>query len=463
MTKAHSPRPRFVPWRLLLLSITFFVCLPFGVRGFAEETDRPNFVVILADDLGYGDLGCFGSTTIKTPHLDRMAAEGTRFTDFYTASPLCTPSRVALLTGCYPKRVGLERGVLRPDSKQGIHSDETTLAELLQSGGYATMCIGKWHVGFVPPFRPRAQGFDEYYGLFHNLDTWEEKYFVEDGGVPLLRNDEIVKRPVDPAEVTELYTDEAVRFIRSQRDRPFFLYLAHTMPHEPFDVPAARRGKSADGLYGDVVEHLDASTGRILQTLRSLGLAERTMVFFTSDNGPALKFGGSAGPLRDGKHSTFEGGMRIPCIAWGSRHVARGQVCREVATIMDFYATFARLAGQPLPANRVIDGKDISSLLAGTSGAGSPHDAFYYHRGNGELQAVRAGRWKLILHPKPALFDLANDIGETEDVASGNPEVVARLRSLAERFESELQRDARPVGIAKGRTPGLSVLGTDRR
>lgn len=438
-------------------AVAILFCLASGVTGFAAETDRPNFIVILADDLGYGDLGCYGSTTIKTPHLDRMAAEGTRFTDFYSASPLCSPSRAALLTGCYPKRVGLEKWVLRPDSKQGIHTDETTLAELLRSGGYATMCIGKWHVGFVPPFRPKAQGFDEYLGLFHNLDTWEEKYFAEDGGVPLLRNDEIVKRPVAPAEVTGLYTDEAVRFITSHRDRPFFLYLAHTMPHEPFDVPEPLRGRSAGGLYGDVVEYLDASTGRILDALRSLDLADRTIVVFTSDSGPALKFGGSTGPLRGAKNTTFEGGMRVPCIAWGSEHVAREQVCREMATMMDLLPTFAKISGQSLPADRMIDGKDISLLLAGMPGAESPHEAFYYHSGQGELQAVRAGRWKLILRPKPALYDLVDDIGEKKDVASRNPEVASRLRSLAERFASELQREARPAGVGEGRAPGLSA------
>ncbi|HUV64783.1 MAG TPA: sulfatase-like hydrolase/transferase, partial [Sedimentisphaerales bacterium] len=256
----------------------------------ASPADRsndkpPNFIIIFTDDQGYQDLGCYGSPNIKTPCIDQMAAEGVRFTDFYVAAPICSPSRAALMTGCYPSRVGLGNWVQRPDSRIGIGPDEVTLAELLKRKGYATACIGKWHLGFLPPFVPTSQGFDYYFGLYHNLDL-EADYLADQGGVPILRNGQVVKRPADPAELTELYTDEAIAFIRSKREGPFFLYLAHTMPHMPLGVSERFKGKSKGGLYGDVIECLDWSTGRILDTLRELEMDRRTIVVYTSDNGP---------------------------------------------------------------------------------------------------------------------------------------------------------------------------------
>ncbi|MFH1715751.1 MAG: sulfatase-like hydrolase/transferase, partial [Planctomycetota bacterium] len=245
----------------------------------------PNVIIIFADDQGYRDLGCYGSPNIKTPHIDRMAEEGVRFTDFYVGAPICSPSRAALMTGCYPSRVGLGNWVQRPDSRIGIHPDEITLAELLKRQGYATACIGKWHLGFLPPFVPTSQGFDYYFGLYHNLDL-EADYLAGEGGVPILRNGQVVKRPADPAELTELYTEEAIGFIRRNKDRPFFLYLPHTMAHQPLGVSERFKGKSAGGLFGDVIECLDWSTGRILDTLRQLGLDRNTIVVYTSDNGP---------------------------------------------------------------------------------------------------------------------------------------------------------------------------------
>ena len=427
-----------------------------GVRGELYGRDEsaagrsnqkpPNFIIIFTDDQGYQDLGCYGSPTIKTPRIDRMAEEGVRFTDFYAAAPICSPSRAALMTGCYPSRVGLGNWVQRPDSRIGIHPDEVTLAELLKGKGYATACIGKWHLGFLPPFVPTSQGFDYHFGLYHNLDL-EKDYLTGQGGVPILRNGQVVKRPADPAELTELYTDEAIRFIRSSREGPFFLYLAHTMPHQPLGVSERFKGKSAGGLYGDVIECLGWSTGRILDTLRELEIDRRTIVVYTSDNGAGP--GASALPLRGRKLTTYEGGLRVPCIVWGPGHVARGGVCRELATSMDFYPTFARLAGAEPPSGRVIDGKDIGPLLAEPAKAKSPHDAFFYHGSLGELSAVRSGKWKLFLTPQPALYDLEADIGEQHDVLRGNAAIVGKLRDKAIAFQDDMRRNTRPAATVQ--------------
>lgn len=421
------------------------------VVGLANGSDvpgaaPPNFIVILCDDLGYGDVGCFGAEKIRTPRIDRMATEGMRFTDFYAASPLCSPSRAGLLTGCYPRRVGLAKFVLRPDAKTGIHPNEVTIAELLKGRGYATCAIGKWHVGFLPPFRPGAQGFDYYFGIYHNLDHWETKLFEGQGGVPLLRNEEVVLRPATPEILTEKYTEEALGFIEKNRERPFFIYLAHTMPHLPYDVTPRFKGRSAGGLYGDVVECLDWSTGEILDGLVRLGLDKRTIVVFTSDNGPDKGSPGSAGPLRGQKHTVFEGGMRVPCVMWGPEQIPAGSVCREVASTIDLLPTFGAMAGARPPKDRVIDGRDIRALLIGEVGSRSPHEAFFFHDGNGVLRAVRSGRWKLHVSPKLALYDLGTEIGEQTDVAAAHPDVVARMRGMFEAFDAEIAANARPVG-----------------
>lgn len=403
----------------------------------------PNFIIIFVDDQGYQDLGCYGSPNIRTPCIDRMAAEGVRFTDFYVAAPICSPSRAALLTGCYPTRVGLGNWVQRPDSCLGIHPDEITLAELLGQKGYATACVGKWHLGFQPPFVPTSQGFDYYFGLYHNLDL-EADYLADEGGVPILRNDKVVKRPANPAELTELYTEEAIRFINRSKDRPFFLYLPHTMAHQPLGISEKFRGKSAGGLYGDVIECLDWSTGRILDTLRQLELDRRTIVIYTSDNGPGP--GASALPLRGRKLTTYEGGLRVPCIAWGPGYVAGGKVCRELVTSMDFYPTFANMAGAGLPSDRVIDGSDIGPLLAEPDKAKSAHEAFFYHGNLGELVAVRSGKWKLFLNPQPALYNLERDIAEQQNVVKGNGAIVRELRNKAVAFQEDMRRNMRPAG-----------------
>ncbi len=410
-------------------------------RG-AGTADRPNLVLIFTDDQGYHDLGCFGAEDIRTPHIDRMAAEGTRFTDFYVAAPVCSPSRAALLTGCYPIRTGVTR-VLFPRDKAGLRRDRKTLAEILKPLGYATACIGKWHLGTgtravagLPEhaeFMPTNRGFDYYFGIPYSNDMRP---------TPLVRNLEVVEEPAKQSTLTQRYTEEAVRFIRAHRDRPFFLYLPHTMPHVPLAASERFRGRSPRGLYGDVIEEIDWSTGEILKTLAELGLDEKTLVVYTSDNGPWLskgKAGGCAKPLRDGKFTTWEGGFRMPCVMRWPGRVPAGRVCREMVLSMDLVPTFARLAGAPLPEGYELDGKDVWPILAGRPGAKTPHEAFFYYKGR-RIEAVRSGPWKVILFngvakgtpARPAqLYDLAHDIGERHDVAADHPDVVERLTALA--------------------------------
>ncbi|HET6457130.1 MAG TPA: sulfatase-like hydrolase/transferase [Armatimonadota bacterium] len=430
-----------------------------GLSAFAESQRPPNFIVILADDLGYQDVGCFGSPLIKTPRLDRMAAQGMRFTDFY-AAPVCTPARAALMTGCYPPRVGLP-SVINYKHTIGISSNEITIAQLMKSRGYATCCIGKWHLGWQKPFLPRNHGFDHYFGLpFSNdMHYGNEK-------VPLIRNEEIIEQPANLDTLTERYTDEAVRFINDHKDEPFFLYLPHTYPHVPLNASPRFSHKSARGIYGDVVECIDWSTGRILDNLKKLGLDDNTLVVFTSDNGPWLQkgpeFGGCALPLRAGKGTTWEGGMREPTIMRWPGHIPAGSTCSEVASVMDLLPTLAGFAGAKVPTDRIIDGKDIRPLMTGKPGAKSPHDEFFYYW-NKELQAVRSGRWKLVLphHERQtnteiplSLYDLQADISETTDVLAKHPDVVKRLLKAAARMRQDVGDDITGTPGKNRREPG---------
>ena len=407
------------------------------ILGLNARAAGPNVILINCDDLGYGDLGCYGANDIRTPHLDRMAAEGTRFTDFSVTSALCTPSRASLMTGKYPGRVGLATGVLRPDARNGLAGSEITLAEVMKSAGYATGCIGKWHLGFLPGMRPMDQGFDSYYGVLHNLDHWETVVFEKEGGMPVLRGDEVEKRPAVPAEMTGLYTAEALKFIEANREHPFFLYLGHAMPHLPFDASPKFKGKSQRGLYGDVVEELDDSTGQILDQLRALGLAEKTLVLFTSDNGPERKTPGTAAPLRGTKHTVLEGGLRVPCVAWWPGRVPAGRVCGEFVTTLDVLPTFAALVGTE--CQHAVDGYDVSAVLLGQDGARSPRTTLYslYGINQNRLESFREGHWKLHLSTPPQLFDLSRNPAEAPDVAARHADVVQRLSAAAARLREE--------------------------
>lgn len=406
-----------------------------------ESKRPPNFVLIFVDDMGYQDVGCFGSPEIKTPRIDAMAREGTRFTSFY-AQTVCTPSRAALLTGCYPVRVGLP-AVLNPRSTTGISSSEITMARMLKNRGYATACIGKWHLGHQPQFNPTRHGFDYFYGLPYSNDMIRPAQ--NEPPLPLMRNEKVIEQPADQNTLTQRYTREAIGFIERNKDRPFFLYLPHTMVHVPLHVSDAFRGKSKRGLYGDAVEEIDWSTGEILDTLKRLGLEENTLVVFTSDNGPWLsqkENGGCALPLRDGKGSTYEGGLRVPCVMRWPGRVPAGSECSEAAMAMDLFPTFAGLAGASFPRDRIIDGRDIWPLISGKPGAETPHHAIFYYRNTG-LQAVRSGKWKLILDRpkdkvKQALYDLEADVSEQNDLSATYPSVVKRLNDLAERCREDL-------------------------
>ena len=431
------------------------------LQAFAQGAGArsPNFVVIFCDDLGYGDLSCFGNPSIKTPHLDRMAAEGQKWTQFYVASPVCTPSRAGLLTGRYPIRNGMtsaKRVVLFPDSAKGLAPKEVTIAEVLKERDYATAAVGKWHLGHLPMYLPTSQGFDSYYGIPYSNDmdriagadnyrqgaedpNWYPN--TEHYNVPLMDGEKIIERPADQNTITRRYTEKAVEFIEVNQDKPFFLYLAHSLPHIPLFCHPDFRGKSLGSLYGDVIEEIDWSVGQVLDTLRQTGLAENTVVVFSSDNGPWLTFkthGGSAGPLRAGKGTTFEGGQRVPTIFWGPGIVKPGMVT-EMGSTLDLMKTFSSMAGAESPSDRKMDSHDLSPVLSGEGK--SPRTDFHYWT-RAELHAIRSGKWKLhikqrdpvnygkaVVPEQPELYDLAADISEKYDVARDYPEVVADLQA----------------------------------
>ncbi len=467
---------RWLGW-LIVLSCFGFAAGELQAAKAAIE--KPNVVLIFADDLGWGDLGVYGAVNYRTPHLDRMAAEGLKFNDFYCAQAVCSASRAGLLTGCYPNRVGIQ-GALGPNSKIGIHENELLISEVLKGRGYATAIYGKWHLGHHEQFLPTQHGFDDYFGLPYSNDMWP--FHPTAGGsfpdLPLFDKNEIVNPRVtgdEQAQLTTWYTERAVKFIREHRDEPFFVYLPHSMPHVPLFVSEKFRGKSEQGLYGDVIMEIDWSVGQILETLKSLGLDEKTLVIFTSDNGPWLSYGhhaGSAGPLREGKGTAWDGGQREPCLMRWPGQILPGTVCNELAATIDILPTLAFLAGAELPSDRVIDGVNLWPLLSGDPAAKSPRDAFYFYWG-GELHAVRVGDWKLHLphafrtlkdHPgtdgRPgdyvqgktdlALFNLRVDAGERYNVAGAHPDVVARLMEHVERARGDL-------GDSLTKRPGANV------
>jgi arylsulfatase A len=450
-------------WLLLLAA------LPHGSSQVGAQRP-PNVVIVFADDLGYADIGPFsdlkGAARPRTPNLDRMAAEGTRLTSFYTAQAVCSASRAALLTGSYSNRVGIS-GALNHLSTTGINAGETTIAELLKARGYATAIVGKWHLGHEQQFLPLQNGFDEYLGLPYSNDMWPRHPTRKDfPDLPLIDGNNVVKLDPDQSQLTSMYTERAVRFVERNRDKPFFLYLAHAMPHVPLFVSDRHKGKSGLGLYGDVIEEIDWSVGRVLDAIRRANLDDNTLVIFTSDNGPWLSYGnhgGSRGRLREGKGTAFEGGTRVPFVARWPGRIPKGGVVALPAMTIDLLPTIARLASAPVPPDRVIDGRDIWPLLAanqgGARGLAAPHDALYFYWGT-ELHAIRSGRWKLHLpHPyqsleraggdgapgayvrkeiELSLFDLEADPAEATNVAERHPDVVKQLQAIAERARDDL-------------------------
>ena len=431
---------------LLLLSILTSL----GI-SIAQAADRlPNFVIIFIDDMGFADIGPFGSTLNRTPNLDRMAGEGMRLTSFY-AAPLCTQSRAALMTGSYPIRVGLMHGtwhpVLMPGDEHGLNPDEVTIAEILKERGYITACVGKWHLGDQPPFLPTRHGFHYHYGIPYSNDMNPENNGKERNfpPLPLLRGEKVIGEITDQSTITEDLTREALQFIRTNREKPFFLYMPHVMVHHPLHAGKQFKGKSGNGILGDAIEEIDWSVGEILKTLKQLQLDENTLVLFTSDNGPAA---GIATPLRGKKGSTFEGGMREPCVVRWPGRVEAGSTCDEITSTMDLLPTLARLAGTAAPSDRAIDGHDIWPLLSGQLGAQSSYRAFFYYSRN-NLQAVRSGTWKLHLlgdKGKPALYNLRNDIGEASNLIEKHPQVASHLMALLEAARNDLGDGTERIG-----------------
>ncbi len=427
-----------------------------------NATDRPNIVLINCDDLGYGDLACYGSPVNTTPHLDGMAAEGTKFTDFYMAAPLCSPSRGAMMTGSYPQRIGFGdfdgRGVLFPGDGVGLNGTERTVASILKDQGYVTMLVGKWHCGDQPEFLPTRHGFDHYFGIPFSNDMGRQRWGDPDRWppMPLLNDEDVIQEQPEQESLTERYVEKAVSFVRANADTPFFLYFAHMHVHRPVLV-SPRFSPSRNGRYGAAVEAIDWSAGVLLYELKRLGLDDNTLVIFTSDNGSRGDLGGSNGPLSGGKATTWEGGQRVPCIARWPGQIPAGSTCSEIATAMDFLPTFAKLAGSEAPTDRIIDGKDIRPLLLGEEGARSQYEAFFYAIGN-HVEAVRVGKWKLHVHKRReefhALHNLETDIGETTDVSAENPEIVedltARLaahrRDVGDTLTGVEGANCRPIG-----------------
>lgn len=442
-----------------ILSALVAILVTFSSLG-AAEVEKPNFVYVVVDNLGYGDVGCFGSTLHRTPHLDKMAEEGLKLTHFYVSSGVCTPSRASIMTGCYPRRVNMHESdlgglVLQPVSPKGLHPDEVTIAEILKEQGYTTSIIGKWHLGDQPELLPTRQGFDYYLGIPYSDDMTprEGKPWPP---LPLMKNEKVIDSGVDRDGLTKLYTEAAIEFLekQAQSGKPFFLYIPQAMPgstREPF-ASEAFQGKSKNGKYGDSVEELDWSMGEILKAMKRLDLDKNTLAVWTSDNGAPRRNPpqGSNLPLKGWGYDTSEGGQRVPCIVRWPGHVPAGASSTELCTTMDLYPTFAHMAGGEVPQDRVIDGRDIQPILMGEPGAKSPHDAFYYYFKT-QLQAVRSGPWKLYLPlgdksingrsaapTEPQLFNLIEDVSEENNVAAEHPDVVKKLMAYAERARKDL-------------------------
>lgn len=468
-------------FNFLVPALVFGLILFQGSAATSEAADsKPNFVIIFTDDQGYGDLGCFGSTKIKTPNIDRMAVEGRRFTNFMVASPVCTPSRAALLTGCYPKRIGMHEHVLFPSSTRGLNPEEHTIADHFKGQGYATAAFGKWHLGHHPETLPQQNGFDTYFGIPYSNDMnhpdnkdkpkggadgmdllWNDpESTLTKWKTPLMENEKIVELPVDQRTITRRCTQKAIDFIKTNQEDPFFVYLPYSMPHIPLYVPDDVRDPNPLNAYTNTIEHIDTEVGRLMDTIRELDLSENTYVIYTTDNGPWLTFkhhGGSAGPLREGKGTTFEGGQRVPCVMWAPGRIPAGTQCDELTGTIDLLPTIAALIGTPLPSDKKIDGLDVSALL--TSDAKSPRNEFIYYTSRGAIEGLRQGKWKLLIKkaqkprkakknweapaPQTFLFDLLSDVGEQSNVAEANPEVLAKLTARMIELDAEITENAR--------------------
>jgi len=431
-------------------------------------SELPNIILINCDDLGYGDLGCYGSQKNNTPHIDRLAAEGKRFTDFYMASPVCSPSRGAMMTGCYPPRIGFGsfhgEVVLFPGDDIGLHENEVTIANQLKAAGYATKIIGKWHCGDQPEFLPTRRGFDEYFGIPYSNDMGRQSDRPKRPPLPLVRNETVIQEQPDQRGITERYTDEALQFINKKQSGPFFLYLAHMYVHVPLFVPKQFLEKSRDGAYGGAVECIDWSVGVLMDRLKSLGISDNTLVIFTSDNGSrAQGEGGSNDPCRGTKQETWEGGQRVPCIMRWPDRIKAGTQSDAIVTAMDFFPTLSNIAGVPIPNDRIIDGFDIGKLMTSET-VSAPNDTFFYYKQNC-LEAVRVGDWKLHFQkagvPMKELYNLRDDVGETQNRYEEQPEIVAQLSAKADQIREDIGDEARgmtgkntrPIGRVKEGQP----------
>lgn len=469
---------------MVAITVTLISVFVFSKSVNGQAANPPNIILIYLDDMGYGDLTMTGATGYRTPNLDKMAGEGMFFTHFYSPQAVCTASRAGLLTGSYPNRVGLS-GALSHASKVGISDEEETIAEVLKKRGYATAVYGKWHLGFQDQFLPTRHGFDEFYGIPYSNDMWPHHPGGPDlfPDLPLYENEEIVNPAVTPADqeqFTTVFTERTIDFIKRKKDGPFFVYLPHPMPHVPLFVSDKFKGKSTQGLFGDVMMEIDWGVGQILKTLEENGLEENTLVIFTSDNGPWLNYGNHAGStagLREGKGTTFEGGQRVPCLMRWKGVIPEGTISHNLASAIDILPTLAAIADAPLPAHK-IDGVSLISLLKGDLDA-NPRENFYYYYGRNNLEAVRSGTWKLVFpHPgrtyegfqpgndgragkvngsypfQGGLYDLRRDPGERYDVSDSYPEIVAALEAVAREAREDLGDDLQGIEGKNRRDPG---------
>lgn len=444
---------KYNKWFKFSFALTFCISLFFVSCVNKLNTNKPNVIIFFTDDQGYGDLGCYGAEGFQTPHIDQLAANGIRFTDFYVAASVCTPSRAALLTGKYPKQVGLQKGVLFPFSDNGLSPDETTLPELLKPLGYNTACIGKWHLGHLEQFMPNNQGFDFYYGVPYSNDMdkhyYKRKNF-QSPPLPVFKNEELVEEGPNQDSLTIMWTNSAVDYIHKNREQPFFLYLAHNMPHRPWHVSGNFKGSSSHGLYGDAIQELDWSMGEIINALKKDGILKNTIVIFTSDNGPApRKNGGSAGPLRGRKGTTWEGGFRVPGIISWPATIPKGIVCDQPISTLDLLPTLIALAGGEVPKNLKTYGRDIRQILLHPKKDNGLNFELLYYGTDGNLEAIRQDNWKLHIAKTRgwlkqdgefpiSLYNLTEDIGENTNVAKKHPDIVKKLLKQMQYLDDEI-------------------------